>query len=69
MSSTLDAGAAVPPADDLLHTLDHPATEHGAQRHLDGWAGKLVVTPLLFWMFGEKTVRRLVPGAFKPLDA
>lgn len=29
----------------------------------------LVVTPLLFWMFGEKTVRRLVPGAFKPLEA
>lgn len=24
----------------------------------------LIVTPLIFWMFGEKTVRRLIPNAF-----
>lgn len=26
----------------------------------------LIVTPLAFWMFGEKAVRRLVPSAFEP---
>jgi TRAP transporter 4TM/12TM fusion protein len=64
MSSPLDAAATASSADDLLHTLDHPAAEHGAQRHLRGWTARLVVTVALAF-----SAYQLVIAAFAPLSS
>jgi TRAP transporter 4TM/12TM fusion protein len=64
MSSPLDAAATASSADDLLHTLDHPAAEHGAQRHLSGWTARLVVTVALAF-----SAYQLVIAAFAPLSS
>jgi TRAP transporter 4TM/12TM fusion protein len=66
MSSSPDAALAPTgaPATDLLHPLDHPSSEHGAQRQLRGWAGALVVTVALAF-----SVYQLVIAAFAPLSS
>jgi TRAP transporter 4TM/12TM fusion protein len=58
------APVVAPPADDLLHSLDHPADDHGHTRRLGGWAAWLVVlVALAFSAF------QLVVAAFSPLSS
>jgi TRAP transporter 4TM/12TM fusion protein len=67
MSTSSDAasGAAGSAATaELLHTLDHPAAEHGAQRRLAGKAGLLIgAIALAFSAF------QLIVAAFAPLSS
>ncbi|MCA6217514.1 TRAP transporter permease [Ideonella sp. B7] len=62
--SVPSAIGASPAADDLLHSLDHPADDHGHTRRLAGWGAWLIaLSALAFSSF------QLVVAAFSPLSS